>query len=85
MNAWTKEVAIIAAALIISIVISAAVLSFVQGALAPEENNPEYKYYIGIRDTNDCTKENDTYCINRGGCVHMYGQCQRRQCPEAFP
>jgi hypothetical protein len=84
MNAWVKEVIIIIAALLFSILISAAILSFFQGALA-SESDEEYRYYVDIRDTSNCTKENDTYCTSRGGCVHMYGQCQRQQCPGAFP
>lgn len=59
------------------------VVNHVTDAVIP--HNPEYEYYIHIRDASNCTQMNDTYCINRGGCVHAYEHCQRLQCPGDLP
>jgi hypothetical protein len=42
--------------------------------------NPEYYEYVHIKEYSNCTRSNDTFCIERSGCVHAYDACQRDQC-----
>lgn len=43
-------------------------------------SNPEYEEYLSIRDQSNCTRQNDSFCMNRSGCVHIYRACQIAQC-----
>jgi len=84
-----RDSVIMIAALILGIILSAilvqAVYWTIENTISPGVN-PEYKYYVSIRDTSNCTQMNDTYCREKYKiCVHGYASCQWKQCPEDFP
>jgi len=70
--------AVVVLSLVLGYVIFPAIYDSVTRAV--DHTNDEYEYYVGIRDFSNCTKENDTYCVGKGGCVHAYEACQLRQC-----
>lgn len=57
---------------------------FIDVITNPPHEPDEYEIYVYYRDINDCTKANDSYCLNRSGCVHAYSYCQHEQCGVDF-
>jgi hypothetical protein len=61
------------------IIIFGAIVVFADGVL----NTPEYNEYVNLRDTDNCTQMNSSYCEERGLCIHAYQYCLMQQCPNS--
>ncbi len=46
--------------------------------------DPLDEMYLELKNTSQCTLDNDSYCLNESRTLRGYKECQIKQCPECF-
>ena len=77
---WYLKYLALSVGILVGVIIISTIAPDVVQTIFGVDTYSEYHEYLSIRDYSNCTKENDTACTERSGCVHMYRQCQIDHC-----